>query len=112
MAVRGNTGPTLVLRLYVVSGAPNSVAARANLSQILSRLHPSAYTLEIVDCIAEPRRALDDGIFVTPALVKLDPAPAQTIIGSLSDQGRVIASLGLAPDSPDISAGAAHAGRE
>ena len=48
---------TLQLRLYVVSGAPNSIAARANLADALAGLGADAYALEVVDCAAEPQRA-------------------------------------------------------
>lgn len=86
---------TLTLRLYVVGGAPNSIAARANLSSLLAAVDPAAYSLEVVDCLTEPRRALEDGVFVTPTLRKLGPAPTQTIIGSLSDSAAVRQALGL-----------------
>ena len=83
------------LCLYVVSGAPNSIAARANLTSILSGVGKEAYSLEIVDCVQDPHRALADGVFVTPTLLKMAPTPQQTIVGSLSDRGSVIAALGL-----------------
>ena len=85
----------LLLRLYIVAGAPNSIAARANLASILAGVSASAYTLEIVDCLADPHRALAEGVLVTPTLIKSAPEPAQTIIGSLSDRRSVIAALGL-----------------
>ena len=87
--------PKLTLRLYVVSGAPNSNAARANLASILSALDANEYALEFVDCSAEPRRALAEGVLVTPTLIKSAPDPTQTIIGSLSDRAGVLAALGL-----------------
>ena len=85
----------LQLRLYIVSGAPNSIAARANLADILATLEDDAYALEVVDCAAQPKRALADGVLVTPTLLKLAPRPAQTIIGSLSDRKSVVEALGL-----------------
>ena len=85
----------LQLRLYIVSGAPNSLAARANLAAILAGAGPDAYSLEVIDCVEDPHRALADGVFVTPTLVKLAPTPGQTVVGSLSDHERVIAALGL-----------------
>ena len=88
-------GTKLLLRLYVVAGAPNSIAARANLASILASQDPSGYALEIVDCLAEPRRALEDGVFVTPTLRKLEPSPTQTIVGSLSNGRAVRQALGL-----------------
>ena len=85
----------MTLRLYVVSGAPNSIAARANLGEILHGLGPNDYSLEIVDCIADPHRALAEGVLVTPTLVKTSPEPAQTIVGSLADRRSVVAALGI-----------------
>jgi len=88
----------LSLRLYVVSGAPNSIAARANLGAILNRLAQDSYTLEVVDCISNPHRALAEGVFVTPTLLKLSPEPTQTIVGSLANRDGVVAALGLSDE--------------
>lgn len=88
----------LLLRLYVIAGAPNSIAARANLMSLLSATGPDSYELEVVDCIADPKRALAEGVLVTPSLIKAAPEPAQTIIGSLSDPALVAAALGLNPE--------------
>ena len=92
---RAKPASTLQLRLYVVSGAPNSIAARTNLAAMLAGVGEANYTLEIVDCVAEPQRALDDGIIVTPTLLKTSPHPAQTIVGALSDRPGVLAALGV-----------------
>ncbi|MBA3670476.1 MAG: circadian clock protein KaiB [Gemmatimonadaceae bacterium] len=85
----------LLLRLYIVAGAPNSIAARANLKSVLAELPPEDYALEIVDCVTDPHRALAEGVLVTPTLVKSEPGPTTTIVGSLSDRGAVLAALGL-----------------
>ena len=53
------------------------------------------YKLEIVDVCEYPRRALDDGILVTPSLAKVSPAPGANVIGNLSDTGSVLAALGV-----------------
>jgi circadian clock protein KaiB len=86
--------PKLQLRLYLVSGAPNSIAARANLAAILAGVSVDAYSLEIVDIAEDPHRAIADGIMVTPTLLKRGLAPL-TIVGSLSDTKRVADALGL-----------------
>lgn len=95
MKTAGLTTARMLLRLYVVAGAPNSIAARANLAAILAPLGKDNYALEIVDCVTEPHRALKEGVLVTPTLVKLAPDPTQTIVGSLSDRQGVAAALGL-----------------
>ena len=51
----------MLLRLYVVAGAPNSIAARANLVAILAAVGKENYALEIVDCVTDPHRALKEG---------------------------------------------------
>ena len=85
----------VVMRLYVAGRAPNSVKAIANLEAICRQHFKDSYKLEIVDVCEYPRRALDDGILVTPSLAKLSPAPGANVIGNLSDTSSVLAALGL-----------------
>ena len=85
----------LILRLYVAGDGPNSVAARTNLRRLLAPCDPSTYSLEIVDCLREPIRTLQEGVLVTPTLVRLEPEPARTIVGTLSDTHQVLEALGL-----------------
>jgi circadian clock protein KaiB len=87
----------LVLRLYVAGDGPNSTAARVNLKRMLGARSPDSYTVEIVDCLAEPLRAIEDGILVTPTLLRLTPPPRRTVVGSLSEADRVNAALSLVP---------------
>ena len=85
---RAAKGP-MVLRLYVAGDAPNSARARANLRRLLNDVDPSCYELEIIDCLAEPLRTLDDGVLVTPTLVRVEPPPPQIVVGTLSALDRV-----------------------
>jgi circadian clock protein KaiB len=90
------TGTTVVvMRLYVAGRAPNSVKAISNLEAICREHFKDGYRLEIVDVCEHPRRALDDGILVTPSLAKLSPSPGANVIGNLSDTSSVLAALGL-----------------
>jgi hypothetical protein len=93
----------MVLRLYVAGEGPNSAAARANLQRLLATGDPSSYTLEIVDCLRQPMRALQEGVLVTPTLCRLEPAPALTIVGSLRDTARVVEALGLRESPETVS---------
>ena len=82
-------------RLYVAGEAQNSALAIANLNA-LCRLHlRNRHLIEIVDVFKEPKRALADGIFMTPSLVKLSPSPNRKIIGTLGQTRLVMAALGL-----------------
>ena len=85
------------LRMYIAGEAPNSVRALANLAQLRERHLPVAHVVEIVDITLEPHRALTDGVFMTPTLMKLAPKPMCRIVGTLSDLQPVLAALGLDP---------------
>lgn len=89
-----HTAP-IVMRLYVAGEAVNSRLARSNLATICKESLLGKFELEVVDVLEEPRRALADGILVTPSLAKVAPRPAATIVGNLSDRSSVIRALGL-----------------
>jgi circadian clock protein KaiB len=82
-------------RLYVVAGTPNSAQALANLNTICRVYLPDRHEIKIVDVFQEPKRALADGIFMTPTLVKLSPAPVKQILGTLSETETVLQALEL-----------------
>jgi circadian clock protein KaiB len=84
-----------VFRFYLADGAPNSVRALANLYALCHKHFPESHRIEIVDVLKEPMRALADAVIVTPTVVKVSPAPAQQIIGNLSEEEEVLRALGL-----------------
>jgi circadian clock protein KaiB len=86
--------PILRLRLYVAGNAPNSLRAIGNARAICEEHFASGHELEVVDLLEHPRRALADGVIVTPTLLKLSPLPAQRLIGNLSDTSQVLLTLG------------------
>jgi circadian clock protein KaiB len=69
--------------------------ALANLSALCEARLPNDHKIELVDVLREPRRALADGIFMTPTLFKLAPSPVQKIVGTLSESDRVWECLAL-----------------
>jgi circadian clock protein KaiB len=82
------------LRLYVAGNAPNSLRAIANAKAICEGQGGVPYELEIVNVLEHPKRALADGIIVTPTLLKLSPPPIQRMVGDLSDRAQVLLTLG------------------
>lgn len=74
----------------------NSAQASANLAALCEAHLPGRNEIEIVDVFVEPERALADGIFLTPTLIKLSPHPIRRIVGTLSDPQTVLRALGLA----------------
>ena len=85
----------VVLRLYVAGGAPNSLQAIANLEAICKEYLKDGHKLEIVDILEHPRRAMAEGVLVTPSLAKLSPLPAANLVGNLSDKAKVLLALGI-----------------
>lgn len=95
MSSKTNRRVVFKFRLYVAGEAQNSVEAIANLTTLCSKYLPGLYDIEVMDVFLEPARAVTDGIFMTPTLVKLAPPPTRTIIGNLSQTGVVLQALGL-----------------
>ncbi len=82
-------------RLYVAGDALNSAQALANLKALCRTHLPDRHKIDVVDVFRNPERALADGIFMTPTLVKLAPAPVRSIVGTLSRARPVLDALGL-----------------
>ena len=87
-------------RLYVAGDALNSAQALANLTALCREHLPDRHEIEVVNVFREPQRALADGIFMTPMLVKLAPAPTRRIVGTLSQTQTVLQALGLEVIAP------------
>jgi circadian clock protein KaiB len=82
-------------RLYVAGDAVNSVEALANLNALCGEHLPQEHEIELIDVFKEPERALKDGIYMTPTLVKLTPPPVCRIVGTLGDPLIVLRALGI-----------------
>jgi circadian clock protein KaiB len=82
-------------RLYVAGDTQNSAHAVANLAALCRDHLLDRHDIEIVNVFREPKRALADGVFMTPMLVKLLPRPTQRVIGTLSHTQPVLHALGL-----------------
>jgi len=89
--------PLYRFRLYVAGDTPNSAQARLNLNALCRRYLTGRYRIEVVDVFRHPNRAMIDGIFMTPALIKLAPSPVRMIVGTLSHTATLLEGLGLAP---------------
>jgi len=82
-------------RLYVVGNAPNSQKALVNLRAICAEHLPGRHEIEIIDVVHEPKRALTDGVMMTPLLVRVSPGPVCRIVGSLAHREPILSTLGL-----------------
>jgi circadian clock protein KaiB len=90
-----NRAVSYKFQLYVAGDAQNSVQALANLKALCRTHLPDRHEIEIVDVFKDPRRALAEGVFMTPTLVKLTPPPVRRIVGALTQTQVVLQALGL-----------------
>lgn len=90
---------TYVLRLYVTGSTPRSARSIFNVRRLCETRLLGRYRLEIVDIYQQPELAREGQIIATPTLVKKLPLPLRKLVGDLSDEQRVLAGLGLKPES-------------
>jgi circadian clock protein KaiB len=82
-------------RLYVADHTPNSALALTNLTALCRTYLPNRHEIEVVDVFRKPQRALTDGIFMTPTLIKLAPSSIVHVVGTLGDTQQTLKALGL-----------------
>jgi circadian clock protein KaiB len=88
--------PTIFkFRLYVAGDTLNSMHALANLTALCRDYLPNRHHIEVVDLLREPKRALADGVLMTPTLLILAPSPARRIVGTLNQRQTLLQTLGL-----------------
>jgi circadian clock protein KaiB len=86
-----------VLWLFVAGDRPNSLEAQKNIAQICEVHLLDRYELIVFDVFQDFQTARDNGILVTPTLLRIAPPPRVTILGNLSDTQKVLTALALAP---------------
>jgi circadian clock protein KaiB len=91
--------PVFKFRLFIAADTLNSVQAASNLNALCKAHLPGRHEIEVIDVFKEPKRALADGIRMTPTLVKLAPGPVRRVVGNLTDTDRVLQTLGLDADA-------------
>ncbi|MFP4317226.1 MAG: circadian clock KaiB family protein [Desulfovibrionales bacterium] len=85
------------LRLYVAGQSPKSLQAFANLKRICEEHLKGRYSIEVIDLLEQPQLAKGDQILAVPTLVRKLPPPIRKIIGSLSEEERVLVGLNIRP---------------
>lgn len=92
--------PKFRFKLFVAGDAGNSGQAVANLSAFCRTYLPDRHVIEVIDVQREPRRALAEGIFLTPTLIAITPPPVRRIVGTLSHTQTLLLTLGLEALAP------------
>jgi circadian clock protein KaiB len=79
--------------LYVAGDTQNSASAIANLTALCRTHLPERHGIQVIDVFREPKRALADGILMTPTLIRLSPSPIKRIVGTLSETQSLLTAL-------------------
>lgn len=86
--------PRRHLCLYVAGTGDLATRARTNLERILAdHVDAGDFTLEVVDVLETPFRAIEDQVILTP-LLRVVGRGGASLVGDLSDAARVLAALG------------------
>ena len=84
-----------VLRLFVAGSTIRSARAIQTIRQICDTYLKGRHDLQVLDLYQNPEAAGREQIVAVPTLIRVLPAPLRRIIGDLSDQQRVLASLDI-----------------
>lgn len=84
-----------MLRLFIAGMSTRSVSAIDSIKKICDQHLGGQYELEIVDLYRQPARAQKDQIIAAPTLIKEKPLPLRRIVGSMTDEGRVMSGLNV-----------------
>ena len=87
-----------VLRLYTAGITPQSMRAIENVQRICDTHLRGRVELTVVDLYQQSGSAEDQQVIAAPTLVKSLPLPVRRLIGDMSDSGKVLLALDLAPD--------------
>lgn len=90
--------PKYHLRLFVAGESANSIKALSNIRAICAEISGLDFELEVIDVLADPARALAEGVLITPALLRVAPNPIRKVFGNLSDRALVVQALGISSD--------------
>lgn len=84
-----------LLKLFIAGMSSRSVSAIHSIKRICDQHLNGHYKLEIVDLYRQPHRAQKDQIIAAPTLVKEKPLPVRRIVGSMTDEERVMIGLNV-----------------
>ncbi|MEJ5349417.1 MAG: circadian clock KaiB family protein [Desulfosoma sp.] len=90
--------PKYRLRLFVAGDEPNSAKAKAMLNRLCEKYLLENCKIMIVDVLQDYKAAIEHQVMVVPTLIVEWPPPVRSILGSLTDEEKVLAALGLTKD--------------
>lgn len=84
----------IVLTLYVVAITPEVKQFITQASSVLAASYqPGCWSLEVVEVLSMPEKALSKNVFATPMLVREIPEPIYKLLGELSKMHSMLATI-------------------
>lgn len=90
-------GATHVIRLYTAGVTRHSTMAVRNVKAICDEHLAGRYDLTVIDLYQQPNLARELQVIAAPTLIRLLPEPVRRLIGDMSDIGKVLLFLDIAP---------------
>jgi circadian clock protein KaiB len=87
--------PRYRLRLFIAGNEPNSAKAKAMLARLCDAYLRDDCQVSVVDVFQDYQAAIEYQVMVVPTLIVEWPPPVRSILGSLTDEDKVLAVLGL-----------------
>lgn len=78
-----NTSTEIHLKLYFIEKSPTAGEFVLKLRSFLDSNLKTGYTLEVIDILTHPEKAIQDNILASPTLVKEKPIPPKRIVGGV-----------------------------
>ncbi|HJU64269.1 MAG TPA: circadian clock KaiB family protein [Gemmatimonadaceae bacterium] len=85
-----------VFQLYVAGTTARSLQAVERIKRLCERHLTGRYDLEVVDIYQVPAQAEEHDIVAAPTLVKRRPEPLRRMVGSMTDESRLLRAIGVA----------------
>ncbi len=87
--------PFFRLRLFVAGQEPNSSKAISIVTRLCEEQLKNCCELQVVDVLTDYQAAIEYRVIAVPCLIVESPAPRRVIVGSLSEEKKLLAALGL-----------------
>jgi len=90
-----NAMAKIKLKLYVTGMTPAASQAIAAVRALEERLGGERVGIEIIDVLDNVAAALNDDVFATPTLFRIEPEPVRRVFGSFASAQALIDTLDL-----------------
>lgn len=83
------------LKMYIASPSRRTQAISNGLTRELEKETGGLFSLEVINVLESPERAVTDNIMATPTIIRETPLPAIRVTGNITDMKKIVARLGV-----------------